>query len=66
MVKLVFNSIYKGNVGFRMIKIVVLRLGLKWEDVKFKREIIEKLEEGKGILGYKRIGLDIVSELKVI
>lgn len=59
------NSTYKGNAGPRMTKTAALRLGLKWEDVKPKREITEKSEEGKGTPGHKRTGLDIVSELKV-
>lgn len=53
------NSTYKGNAGPRMTKTAALRLGLKWEDVKPKREITEKSEEGKGTPGHKRTGLDI-------
>ncbi|OWZ66423.1 hypothetical protein AYX14_02906 [Cryptococcus neoformans] len=53
------NSTYKENAGPRMTKTTALRLGLKWEDVKPKREVTGKSEEGKGTPEYKRNGLNI-------
>lgn len=58
------SSTHKENVAPRMTKTAALRLGLNWDDVKPKREVAEKAEEAKETPGYKRTGLNIVSEPK--
>lgn len=58
------GSTQKENVAPRMTKTAALRLGLNWDDVKPKRKVAEETEEGKETPGYKRTGLNIVSEPK--
>ncbi|WVQ83172.1 hypothetical protein IAT38_005311 [Cryptococcus sp. DSM 104549] len=47
------------GLGPRMTKAAALRLGLKWDGIKPKREEKEKVDDGKGTPGYKRVGLGI-------